>query len=278
MEIQFDKPSFKYKSGQWLFLNVPEVARFQWHPFTITSSPFDPYVSVHIRQVGDFTKALGDRLGCNADQAGDKEKLMAISGSQLPRLMIDGPYGAPAEDVFNHEVAVLVGTGIGVTPWASVLKNIWYHQQKGTLKGLRRVEFFWICRDTGNFEWFQSLLKDLEASQTDPNFLRIHIYLTQKINQDMIHNIVLNDVGGSYDPLTDLQSRTHFGRPNFGYIFEQMRIAIVSGKYLPGRESSLRTQVGVYYCGPNALAKQLKKDTAKACTPDVDFKFSKEHF
>jgi hypothetical protein len=32
MELRFTKPSFKYKAGQWLFLNVPEVSKFQWHP------------------------------------------------------------------------------------------------------------------------------------------------------------------------------------------------------------------------------------------------------
>lgn len=58
MEIRFDKPSFKYKSGQWLFINVPEVSQFQWHPFTISSAPDDPYVSIHVRQVGDFTKLV----------------------------------------------------------------------------------------------------------------------------------------------------------------------------------------------------------------------------
>jgi NADPH oxidase 1 len=31
----------------------------------------------------------------------------------LPTIRIDGPYGAPAEDVFNVEVAVLIGAGIG---------------------------------------------------------------------------------------------------------------------------------------------------------------------
>lgn len=30
MEIRFKKPSMKYKSGQWLFLQVPEVSQFQW--------------------------------------------------------------------------------------------------------------------------------------------------------------------------------------------------------------------------------------------------------
>ena len=68
MEIQFRKPSMKYKAGQWLFLQVPEVSGRRWHPFTITSCPFDPYISVHIRQVGDFTKALDASLGCGPAQ------------------------------------------------------------------------------------------------------------------------------------------------------------------------------------------------------------------
>lgn len=36
-----------------------------------------------------------------------------VSSITLPTVRIDGPYGAPAEDVFNCEVAVLVGAGIG---------------------------------------------------------------------------------------------------------------------------------------------------------------------
>jgi NADPH oxidase len=56
MELRFLKPSMKYKAGQWLMLSVPEVARAQWHPFTISSAPDDPYISIHIRQVGDFTQ------------------------------------------------------------------------------------------------------------------------------------------------------------------------------------------------------------------------------
>ena len=35
-------------------------------------------------------------------------------------------------------------------------------QKKGKLGALRRVEFIWINRDTGSFEWFQALLKQLE--------------------------------------------------------------------------------------------------------------------
>ena len=143
MELRFRKPSFKYRPGMWLFLNVPDVSAWQWHPFTISSAPDDPFVSVHIRQAGDWTIALGERLGCTAalakeltDAARDgtvKEKTLdggpsfmdvTNAARSLPVIRVDGPFGAPAEDVFTNEVAILIGTGIGVTPFASILKNI----------------------------------------------------------------------------------------------------------------------------------------------------------
>ena len=42
----------------------------------------------------------------------------------MPRLLIDGPYGAPAQDYQNYEVLLLVGLGIGATPLISILKDV----------------------------------------------------------------------------------------------------------------------------------------------------------
>ncbi|KAF9496127.1 NADPH oxidase A [Pleurotus eryngii] len=300
MELRIVKPSFKYTAGQWLFIMVPEISGWQWHPFTITSAPEDPYVSIHIRQVGDWTRALGERLGvgpqvvASMTQAamkgsekeqtygatrGDFVEIESGAGSRaLPAVRLDGPYGAPAEDVFDCEVAVLIGAGIGVTPFASILKHIWYRQKRGNLGTLRRVEFFWVCRDAPSFGWFQSLLQEVEAAQADPNFLRINIYLTQKIGEDMLWNIAVNDAGAEYDPLTLLRSRTMFGRPDWMSIYGQMRQAIESGQYIAGSKSQLRTKVGTYFCGPSILAKAIKEATVKNSGPTVDFKFAKEHF
>src|SRR5277367_4352012 len=205
MEIQFKKPSMKYKPGQWLFLNVPDVSRMQWHPFTITSCPYDDYISVHVRQVGDFTRTLGDALGAGPAQAKmfddcDIKGMFEVAlqnGQKMPKIRIDGPYGAPAEDVFDNEIAVLIGTGIGVTPWAAILKNIYnIRASKNAPKRLRRVEFIWICKDTSSFEWFQTLLKSLEEQSAatarvagGPEFLRIHTYLTQRLDANTTANV-----------------------------------------------------------------------------------------
>ncbi|GAB7356079.1 hypothetical protein MBLNU459_g6692t2 [Dothideomycetes sp. NU459] len=302
VEIQFRKLGMQYKAGQWLFLNCPDVSSHQWHPFTITSCPFDPYISVHVRQVGDFTRALADALGAGQQQAALYDELDPMGmyevalkqGQEMPRLRIDGPYGAPAEDVFENEIAILVGSGIGVTPWASILKNIWHMRlSPNPPKRLKRVEFIWVCKDTTSFEWFQALLASLETqnlSLSSPvdggaggeatEFLRIHTYLTQKVDVDTANNIVLNSVGTDRDPLTELNSRTNFGRPDFKKLLTAMREGIVNGRYIKGlgNDKGGKTEVGVYFCGPDMAARDISKACQTATSKDVKFKFWKEHF
>ena len=49
VEIRMNKKSFKYKPGQYLFLNCPHLSFYEWHPFTISSAPHEEFVSCHIR-------------------------------------------------------------------------------------------------------------------------------------------------------------------------------------------------------------------------------------
>jgi NADPH oxidase len=44
---------------------------------------------------------------------GDFVEIEPSASISLPQVRIDGPYGAPAEDVFDCEVAMLIGAGIG---------------------------------------------------------------------------------------------------------------------------------------------------------------------
>lgn len=299
LEIQFEKPSMKYKAGQWAFINVPSVSPHQWHPFTITSCPIDPYISVHVRQVGDFTRGLASALGVADDEKNkhiyqgldpDMVYEIAPGGDQeMPELRVDGPYGAPAEDVFSNEIAILIGTGIGVTPWAAILKNIWHlRNNPNANRRLKRVEFIWVAKDTSSFEWFQKLLASLERQSeeeaifqngsTANQFLNIHTYLTQRTDLDMLNNIAINSVGQDTDPLTQLRARTNFGRPNFSKIFTTLRDGILDQSFANGLGRQLRTDVGVYFCGPNVAAREVKKACNLATAQQVHFKFWKEHF
>jgi NADPH oxidase 2 len=128
--------------------------------------------------------ALAKSLGCDFSKKNDKAGAVVKSIDEegvdpslrrvLPRVYVDGPFGSASEDVFKFEVAVLCGAGIGVTPFASILKSIWYRMNypQGRSR-LRKVYFFWIIRDFGSLEWFRSLLKAIEAQDMD-HAIEIH--------------------------------------------------------------------------------------------------------
>lgn len=95
------------------------------------SAPEEDYISVHIRVVGDFTGALAKAVGCDFETKGKGKGDKGDAGGKvigrsdnplnrtLPRVMVDGPFGSASEDFLNYETILLVGAGIGVTPFAS---------------------------------------------------------------------------------------------------------------------------------------------------------------
>ena len=65
--------------------------------------------------------------------------------------MVDGPFGSPSSNIYRAEHAVLVGTGIGVTPFASILQSIafrWEELQGLVTKGTDNIRN-WFCSDIG---------------------------------------------------------------------------------------------------------------------------------
>uniref|UniRef100_A0A8C4KVA2 NADPH oxidase 1 n=1 Tax=Equus asinus asinus TaxID=83772 RepID=A0A8C4KVA2_EQUAS len=112
LELQLTKRGFSMEVGQYIFVKCPSISYLEWHPFTLTSAPEEDFFSIHIRAAGDWTE--------NLIRAFEQQH------SPFPRIQVDGPFGTVSEDVFQYEVAMLVGAGIGVTPFASILKSIWY--------------------------------------------------------------------------------------------------------------------------------------------------------
>ena len=49
---------FNYQPGDYVFLKIPSIAKMEWHPFTISSSPEQDFIGLHVRAVGTWTKKL----------------------------------------------------------------------------------------------------------------------------------------------------------------------------------------------------------------------------
>ncbi|KAJ3341685.1 hypothetical protein HDU93_004319 [Gonapodya sp. JEL0774] len=320
MAVKSNK-KFSYKAGQYLYLCCPDVTTTEWHPFTITSAPEEPHLTLHIRCRPEFnwTPKLRDHViaamakvkegklaantaadfvqssyptspdspGTNlADVDASSRARMVDSeekgkpsprGSRtgppvppedkMPTLKIDGPYGSASEEVFDYNTVVLVGAGIGVTPFASVIKSINLRTTASAMSArpgaqqprLLKVYFYWICRDVQEFESFKDLMWEVASDENLSREVELNTYTTGELDLKRVN----------------LEKWNQFsGRPNWNRILKEKALAH------KGEE------VGVFLCGPGPMA----KDISNACVrhskvgrkaggeaPTV-FRFHKENF
>lgn len=302
LALHVSKPQgFRYRSGQYIFVNCSAVSPFEWHPFSITSSPQDDYVSVHIRTLGDWTRQLKVVFSelCQRSTDGKSGLLRAeasLDGQSpspsFPKVLIDGPYGAPAQDYKKYDVVLLVGLGIGATPFISVVKDIINNRKEAEAQGdpddvesgraggtgrrstfrTRRAYFYWVTREQGSFEWFRGVMN--EVAETDNRgIIELHNYCTSVYEEGDARSALiamlqsLNHAKNGVDVVSGTRIKSHFARPNWRNVFK--RIAL----------NHRDQRIGVFYCGAAALTKELRllsQDfTHKTSTK---FDFHKENF
>ena len=181
MEITCKNPrgrDWKYSAGQYILLQIPKVSFFQWHPFTISSCRGD-MLQVHVKFDGDWTRRLAEVLPEDEDI----------------KVGIDGPFGAPAQRFYDYDYSIIVGGGIGITPFSAILTDLeesfterrdpWAERRCSRSLSRqpsrqssrapsrsdkteqppakhpnpdRRVDFHWTVREKNFFLWFSDLL------------------------------------------------------------------------------------------------------------------------
>uniref|UniRef100_A0A673J8T1 NADPH oxidase, EF-hand calcium binding domain 5 n=1 Tax=Sinocyclocheilus rhinocerous TaxID=307959 RepID=A0A673J8T1_9TELE len=291
-------PFFHFKPGDYVYINIPVIAKYEWHPFTISSAPEQQdMLWLHVRSMGQWTNRLYEYFRQPESQTIYNKRLSASLRNRRHesrienhrycniKCYVDGPFGTPTRQIFASEHAVLIGAGIGITPFASILQSIIYRMRKQnypncnyswceTIKDnemkLRKVDFIWINRDQKSFEWFVSLLTKLEMDQADEEpegrFLEMHMYMTSALSKNDMKAIGLQMAldllakKEKRDSITGLRTRTQPGRPDWAKVFQKV-------------SEEKKGKVHVFYCGSPALAKVIK-----AQCEQFGFNFYKEHF
>mmetsp|Transcript_5020 Transcript_5020/g.8338 ORF Transcript_5020/g.8338 Transcript_5020/m.8338 type:complete len:1579 (-) Transcript_5020:342-5078(-) len=272
ISLQFERPEgFGYRSGMWLQVACPAIQEGEYHPFTITSAPEDEYLSLHIRTVGYWTNAAKKIYGSIA-QGSQEDR------PEYPKLYVDGPFGTHMEDWTGNEVSIMCGGGIGVTPFASILKDLIYKirsaKKKGRRFGVKRLYFFWVSDSQANFEWFGDLLAKVEEEDTD-GILRVYPYITGRFNKNDIRLTMVRlsqafflRVNGK-DLLTGQKAKINFGRPEWFKLFSQ--IAEIHKGKVP--------DVSVYLCGPYSMSQSVGAACSKVTfATNLKFNFYPENF
>ncbi|VAH20107.1 unnamed protein product [Triticum turgidum subsp. durum] len=265
LSLYMKKPSsFKYKSGMYLFVKCPDVSPFEWHPFSITSAPGDDYLSVHIRTLGDWTTELRNLFGkaCEEEVNSKKATLSRLEttviaegaedNTRFPKIFVDGPFGAPAQNYKKYDILFLIGLGIGATPFISILKDLLHNiksnneqqsmndEEAGSSfksNGPSRAYFYWVTREQGSFEWFKGVMNEVAECDSD-NAIEMHNYLTSVYEEGDARSALIAMV----------QSLQH-------------------------------AKNGVFYCGSPTLTKTLRELAIEfSHTTTTRFHFHKENF
>ncbi|XP_062091826.1 respiratory burst oxidase homolog protein B-like [Humulus lupulus] len=210
--------------------------------------------------------------------------LLYVCPSSMPRLLIDGPYGAASQDYKDYEVVLVIslGVGIGVSPMISILKDVLYgmKQRKETKGGigengvnkrkpitLKKAYFYWVARGQASFEWFLGELNEVYENDSD-GVIEIHSYCTSIYEEgdarsawiSMLQS--LNHAKRGFDIVSGTKVKTHFFAPNWRDVFEGLAMNHVDQK------------IGVFYCGGPPLSheiKNLSQELSRKSTTKFDF-------
>ncbi|XP_064609284.1 dual oxidase 2-like [Liolophura sinensis] len=244
--LEFKRPlNFDYKSGQWVRIACTELSTSEYHPFTLTSAPHEDTLSLHIRAVGPWTNNL--RKTYDINNRGNKP---------VPKLYVDGPFGEGHQDWYRYDVSVLVGGGIGVTPFASILKDIVFKSKTGARLHCKKVYFLWITRTQKQFEWMTDIIREVEESDST-DLVSVHIFITQFFQKFDLRTTMLYICERHFQKVankslfTGLRSITHFGRPELNTFLDSLQ-----------EEHKNVRQFGVFSCGPPPMTHSVESACA----------------
>jgi Ca2+-binding EF-hand superfamily protein/predicted ferric reductase len=321
LELQRPATFRTWHAGAYAFINIPEIAFFEWHPITISSSARRPgntiVFNIKGQGKGTWTGRLADAAtakgasltievkdGSKVATASIQSKGSYVSASSnegIPEAVkltayLDGPYGAPTQDVFLHKHSILVGAGIGVTPSGAILDSVLYrckhseageHQRAHNLNQLERLDFCWLNNDLDCTEWFTPLLASIEEEieqhpdETLARLIHTHIFLTSLNSKSEKEAVAIHlaidaltatdeisagfdfESRGSIHPIIGLKEKVHPGRPNWELLLKHLM-----------EQSPAPDDICIFFCGPPAVGEGI----AAAARKLGKIKFQQEVF
>ncbi|GMN54279.1 hypothetical protein TIFTF001_023409 [Ficus carica] len=204
-----------------------EVQILKVHPFSLTSGPEDEYLSVHIRTLGDWSYQIYNLF---------QERTLS-GAKEYPKIYIDGPYGAASQDHVKYDMVVLIGLGIGATPFISILKDVvnGIKKEQGNnhngcrlRKGPNKAYLYWVTREQSSFDWFRDIMKETSKSDQKQSVVEVHNFLTSIYQEGDVRSAFISAIQALHyakhgvDIISRTPVRTHFARPNWFSVFSKL--------------------------------------------------------
>mmetsp|Transcript_26787 Transcript_26787/g.49298 ORF Transcript_26787/g.49298 Transcript_26787/m.49298 type:complete len:859 (+) Transcript_26787:66-2642(+) len=285
LEIDTGSSGFSYETGMYCMLKVPTISEFQWHPFTIASAGNQHSFQVLFAVVGDWTTQLQDLL-----------KESQRNNTQYPEICIRGGYGAPAESMKDKRHIVMVGAGVGATPFLSFLSNICSAAKAGTksqFDDLCSAVFYWVTREPEDFVWVNHYISVIQAMPSLKDRVSVRLCLSKSLETSAKKGCSAAELAlfwlGVQTALRkvretelskELGAPTQFGRPNWEKEFQTCADEALEHqkKTLFKVEDDGPLEISVFACGNKMLIASLEEACENMTDDTTAFRLFAEEF
>lgn len=235
-----------------LDIKIPIISKFEWHKFTITTSPNDDYLVLYIRSTGKWTNKLKSYIINNSIYS---EMNLILYADKITNNVI--------KYTSLYNILLLVCTGYGITPYISLIRDVIYNPNK--YKNVKQINIIWIINNDADCNIFDKTLNGLFNHE----IFNLQIYFTKniiiedleqiKFLQYYIHN------KNNFDIISGLtqKNKTIMSKPNFNIILQEILKNNISEK-----------SIGVFFCGNDMLQKKLLKKCYKYSNNTLDIQLN----
>jgi hypothetical protein len=248
-QVRFPKNPFAelagvHRVGQYMFVNFPELSLLEWHPFSVSSGPREPFVELHIRALGDHTnKVVALAKQCAAE-------------GRNPWIRSEGPYGHLDFDLRRYGMLMLVGGGVGITPVIGILKDLFLlpatEPPPPPCSSLQCVVVVWVLQQAKDAATFLDVLEQCTAR-------------ARESTGGALPNIVLR-VHCTRAKAADIEHPLYTGRPAFGSILDDA-----------AAQHSVKSTL-IFACGPTRMVESLWDMSSVRNSPSSRVDFHHETF
>jgi predicted ferric reductase len=296
--VDIGNSNLSYETGQYSMLKVPDLAVHEWHPFTIASGGGQKQFDLLIAVAGDWTQKLHDVL----EDAQQKHDAMVNASTNrenavhskpaYPKICVRGGYGAPAEGMQGKSYVVMVGGGVGATPFLSFLSaacNAAQMHENVIFPGLKSAVFFWVSRDPQDFRWVNTYSSIIAKNPSLARRIQIKLCLTKTLESIATEDVskeavslfwlgiqrAMRNQNKNKELAAMLGVPTQFGRPDWDQEFRH-----ISNKLQKSEDMMMdeRFEISVFACGNPMLTESLEKACAANTDKNVKMRLYAEEF
>lgn len=247
-KISFDK-CMSYKPGQYINVVFPDYNKFQYHPFTLIScEEIDKEkMTIAIKDSGNWTRNVLNLLKENQDR----------------EILISGPFASSSDIIYDYDSVVLVSTGIGITPFISILKSLTHRYATNSLS-IKKITVIFVNNKNEQYDWFNEAMT--VASNIIPsNILDFNIFLTEKFSMDEINIIVKEDLN-HMKYYANTKILINYGRPDFVKILQKVL------------KEKVTSNIGVFSCSNESTNRSITRACDLLSSKNIKLDFYKEEF